>query len=112
MRDQIDLYDFFRENLSLKPDCGLQKKHTHSIDMSFFCFFFLKELEFSMICVWKLLCGLKNQNDAIKVITSVAMGMLVETENVEMWNDQTVVSFQHLLLFLTYIINENCIKGK
>ena len=39
MRHQIDLYDFFRENLSLKRDCGLQKTHTHSIDMSFFCIF-------------------------------------------------------------------------
>ena len=25
MRHQIDLHDFFRENLSLKPNCGLQK---------------------------------------------------------------------------------------
>ena len=29
MRHQIDLYDFFRENLSLKPNCGLQKS-THT----------------------------------------------------------------------------------
>ena len=29
-----------------------------------------------------------------------------------MWNDQTVVSFQHLFLFLSYIVIENCIKVK
>ena len=51
MRDQIDLYDFFRENLSLKPDCGLQKKHTHSIDMSFFCIFFKGIRIFNDMCL-------------------------------------------------------------
>ena len=38
----------------------------------------------------KITLRLKSQNDAIKIITSVAMEMLVE-----MLNDQTVISFYY-----------------